>query len=304
MTQRIQRTTRQIPGTVDVSECNSVDEALVRAGMDYRVEGRPMSTLGRNFAPVDVPGYVAMVRDKDGRVLDVNGTNYGVIQPDEAFAPFRKLGELGARLTSLGEYDGGRKIHGTAKLPLSISPRVGDLVDLEVWVRASFDGSSHHEIGGRLKRLACLNGMTMSLGVDKFLKLRHTSNVTTKLGNVEDFITRAFESFHEFEQVALALAARRMTLAEVQKMAETLIPDPVGAKATKAENKRGAILDLFSNGTDTHGLTAWDALNAVTEYTNWLAPTRSGDANRWASAQWGQGAVLNDEAYQYLHATL
>jgi hypothetical protein len=69
-------------------------------------------------------------------------------------------------------------------------------------------------------------------------------------------------------------------------------------RASAAFNK---IMDLFNGGGKGSKLdgvwgTAWGYTNAVTEYVDHWTRARS-DANRFVSAQWGQGADLKDRAF-------
>lgn len=292
---------RILPGS-DVSQTATVKQALAQAGMDYEFEMRPMQTpgLAGGFRMIDVPDFRCVVRTDTDAPLAVVGARYGLIQPLEAFDVFDGLRDTGVSLTRLASYDNGRKLTGTGIVPITVEPRVGDIVNLEVWVRASVDGSTTHEVGARAMRLKCTNGQTVKVGNGKIHKIRHSGNVQGRLHEVKGFIREAILSFREYGQIAAALDKRIMRLADVQEMAVALIPDPKGANPAKAESKRMEIVHLFSNGQGNEGRTAWDALNAVTEWTNWAAPTRTGEDGRWAASQWGDGATLNDQALQYL----
>ena len=76
---------REVPwhglGTM-VAEAPTSKDALRLAGLDWKVEGRPIYDADGQ----EIPGFVANTRDSDGQVLGVVTNNYRVLQNEEGMA--------------------------------------------------------------------------------------------------------------------------------------------------------------------------------------------------------------------------
>ena len=80
---------------IRVAEALTSKEALTKAGLDWHVVQKPLTTYDGS----PVPGYFANIRDKDDKLLGVVTDRYTVIQNEDAFAFTDGL--LGAGVLSL-----------------------------------------------------------------------------------------------------------------------------------------------------------------------------------------------------------
>ena len=96
-----------------VDEAPTSADALRLAGLDWKVERKPIQVCGGR----KVDNFFANVRSSDGAVLGVVSDRYQVVQNAEAFAFTDALIEGEVRYETAGSLMGGRKIWLLAKLP-------------------------------------------------------------------------------------------------------------------------------------------------------------------------------------------
>ena len=98
---------------IRVAEALTSKEALTKAGVDWHVVQKPLTTYDGS----PVPGYFANIRDKDDKLLGVVTDRYTVIQNEDAFAFTDGLLGAGVRYETAGSLSEGRRVWILAKLP-------------------------------------------------------------------------------------------------------------------------------------------------------------------------------------------
>ena len=98
---------------VRVQEALSSSDALIQAGLDWRVLQEPIYTEREEL----VEGYKANIRDTDRKALGVVTDRYKVIQNQEAFAFTDELLGEGVRYETAGSLQGGRRVWLLAHMP-------------------------------------------------------------------------------------------------------------------------------------------------------------------------------------------
>lgn len=83
---------------IRVAEALTSKEALTKAGLDWHVVQKPLTTYDGS----PVPGYFANIRDKDDKLLGVVTDRYTVIQNEDAFAFTDGLLGAGVRYETAG----------------------------------------------------------------------------------------------------------------------------------------------------------------------------------------------------------
>lgn len=96
-----------------VEEAPGSKEALVLAGLDWKVVQKPIVT--EDGLPVN--GFKANIRDRDSQVLGVVTNRYKVVQNEDAFAFTDKLLGEGVTYETAGSLQDGRRTWILAKLP-------------------------------------------------------------------------------------------------------------------------------------------------------------------------------------------
>jgi phage/plasmid-like protein (TIGR03299 family) len=229
------------------------------------------------------------------------------VQYADAFAVFDEVRETyGLSLDRMGTWDHGRKAFARAQMSQAarIQPRVGDLVALGVYARASHDGSGSLTFSAFAERLVCLNGMTVATPGARRLKIRHTVSAAARLGTAHAAIAEALHAFEELRTFTEHLERWRMTQSTMAELAAHLVPvADDDMPTTRQRNTREHLVDLWQRGVGNHGQTAWDAWNAVTEWTTHHAPAHNAD-NRAVANLWGSGHEMQQQAQQWLQARL
>ena len=91
---------------IRVAEALTSKEALTKAGLDWHVVQKPLTTYDGS----PVPGYFANIRDKDDKLLGVVTDRYTVIQNEDAFAFTDGLLGAGVRYETAGSLSEGRRV--------------------------------------------------------------------------------------------------------------------------------------------------------------------------------------------------
>jgi phage/plasmid-like protein (TIGR03299 family) len=270
---------------VDVRGAESADELLARAGSDFgfRVEARPAYfhtdlDVGED-AFREAPAQV-IVRADTQEALSVVGPTYVPAQVRDFLAPLDPLiRERQLVPVSVANFDRGLSQVVELQLPRPIvlpGPNgTEDVLFLRVLYRNSHDGSSRLAFLDSLLRQWCKNGATHVIGMmGAFFK--HTAAKMAEAVDLAPAVLDAHERFRLVEANAQRLLATPFSRGDMATVAERLYPArEEGEVSPRAEKARDAIVELFDNGQATFGRTAWDAFNAVTEWSTHHRPVRS-----------------------------
>ncbi len=273
-----------------------VDEMLVRAGLDWEVEKRPLH-MHHDGRAVVVPDQFALVRATDARVLSVVGRAYEPVQNREALEFFREFVDAGdMTLETAGSLGDGKRVWALASIRDGFELAGGDEV------RGYLLFSSPHVRNESLVvqftpiRVVCANTLAMALRGESTGVYRHPHMAAFNAERAKEALGLARGQLSGFRDVAAFLASRRYArdsvvrfFAEVFEPAraandgepiDTLVRLPRVARAMDA-------LDT-QPGADTRAAagTWWGAVNAVT----YLADHRLGRSadTRLASAWYGE----------------
>lgn len=259
-----------------VEEAPDSEAALIKAGLAWAVEQRPVIVNGKR-----VPGVVANVRATDGEVLGIVSDRYRVIQNWEAFAWTDALLDEGVRYETAGSLRGGRRVWLLARLPERYEVR-GDDVDTYLCFTNAHDGIGAVRVAIAPIRVVCMN--TLNLFMRKARRswsARHTGDVRSRLEEARRTLELARHYMEELGHLADRLAQIRVDRSEWQHIVETLLPlpDPESVKRESTiERAREEQLRLYSamlvDDLEPHRWTAWGAVNAVADYVSHAHPMR------------------------------
>lgn len=288
----------------------SVEEWQAQAGMDYRVQRSVIRyaterdlTDASAFRTVD--DKHVLFRSDTGAALGVVSDSYQIVQPQDVLNFFREWASQGGlTIESAGVLFGGRRYFATAKLSDAASIDGGrDSVVPYALLSTSADGSLATECRWTTVRTVCNNTLTMARKGAAVYKVSHRS--VFRADDAKALVEAAHEEFGAFIQMARALANISVSSERAEHLTVQLLMK-ASEEATRASAGFGRIMGLFhgagrgSNFASAHD-TAWGWLNAVTEYTDHHARTRSIE-NRQASALWGPGDALKAKALELVTA--
>jgi phage/plasmid-like protein (TIGR03299 family) len=278
--------------------------------MDYRVQRSVIRyaterdlTDASAFRTVD--DKHVLFRSDTGAALGVVSDSYQIVQPQDVLNFFREWASQGGlTIESAGVLFGGRRYFATAKLSDAASIDGGrDSVVPYALLSTSADGSLATECRWTTVRTVCNNTLTMARKGAAVYKVSHRS--VFRADDAKALVEAAHEEFGAFMQMARALANISVASERAEHLTVQLLMK-ASEEATRASAGFGRIMGLFhgagrgSNFASAHD-TAWGWLNAVTEYTDHHARTRSIE-NRQASALWGPGDALKAKALELVTA--
>ncbi len=282
---------------VRVGPDTTPEEMAVAAGIDWRVEKRPMYVChgdGDDVRVDQVPGKFALTRAHDGKVFDVVGERWNPVQNADLLATFKKFcDDGGATMETAGALRGGQIVWGLANLGNGFVLPGGDAVKGYLLL------ASKHKAGfatiGRLTpvRVVCANTFAMSGGFEGAAQLRvpHTMEFNPDWAAEQMGIARAGMS--EFERNAAVLAKLRISRDDAVRIltgvyqTDTEVKDVVADFDRRANRTVKAIMENALTGAGQREIagTAWGVFNGATYYANHRA--RGSNDNRLASTLMG-----------------
>lgn len=175
-----------------VSDYPTSKEALIFAGLDYRVEKRKLYTYDKDNVlanadtrrvAVEIPNYFGTVLTDNDTVLGVVGKDYEVVQNVDAFSFFDAIvGGDGIQYETAGALGKGERIFITAKLPDYIKVGSDDLIEKYLFLTTSHDGAGSITAAFTPVRIVCANTLNAALhNRSNSVKIRHTANAKERL---------------------------------------------------------------------------------------------------------------------------
>lgn len=238
------------------------------------------------------------------KFLGAVGEDYKVIQHTEGFELLDELvGQVdGAHYETMGVLDYGKVVWG--QVDPNVSIRVGDDVsDVLLSFHTSHDGSKAFDIYESIHRHVCRN--TLRAGSLKrlaaSLRVRHTKNAQTRISDLKAEIGEIRQVAMSMQERLTVLSQRRVTKESLQTVMTRLFPptvndDGVESSSTRRDNVLAEVLRLYEsndgNAFPEFRGTAYNLLNAVTEYTDHFRASTNNGKRRAESSQFGSGAKL------------
>jgi phage/plasmid-like protein (TIGR03299 family) len=295
-----------------VSEAITTDDMLDAAGLNWRVQKKPMffNDAEMNNKPVD--DYYALVRDTDNKSLGVCGKDYTPAQNKSTLDFFKKWCTAGhMSLETAGSLDGGRQVWALAKIKDSFSLFKEDPVQGYLLLNSPHVWGKSLIIKFTPIRVVCQNTLMMAM--------RDSSGQSFRMPHRYEFGTEMMKTAEE----ALGISIDMM--AAFKKQAEVLAKTKCDAQAyyrylTKlfapadfkqlAEEDTLSIADLnrnayqvatYLNTQPGHTLksssgTWWGALNSL---TYWVDHKSGRERDTALTAAWfGTKAKLKESALE------
>lgn len=272
----------------DLSGVTNVDEALVKAGLNWGLKIVDASALtvltDDGVISTSIPGQRLVVRDDNLVTLGVVGGRYTPVDNHSVFGLAEHILSQGGTFASGGALDHGRSTFMRFDLPGTEVTLDGgkDLVKFGVVIKAKHDGTGNVTAALEGTRLICTNGMTATIkGIPHVFSVRHTASAETRMVEAQHILQGANRYAKEFAAVASHLLDTPMTPVQFKRYIDRLFPEPTVEEKrahTLWENRRSELLGLF-RFAETNNLvrgTAWAGYNSVTEYLDWTAPVRTG----------------------------
>lgn len=265
----------------------NVNQALKEGGQDFRVVKQPVIIFGKTT------DFYATARIDTGDTFGIVKEQYSIIQNDFAFDFFNEVVESGEAIIEsvgcLGQY--GEKTFMLAKLPEQYLLGGVDLHKSYVLLTNDHSGNGNCLILPTDVRVVCNNTLQMALGLSKkdgvmVAKIRHSGDVKAKVKMAVDTLKlarKASEMSQKFNEKLITIPLKGV---ELTSMIYQLLDIKVESKKDMEEinsavklNQAEILSALCKNGTGSEWFpnTAYNYLNAVTEYVDHKKSVRGGD---------------------------
>lgn len=248
-------------------------EALKVAGLDWKVEARPVFTDNG----IKIPGYVANTRDSDNSVLGIVSDKYRIVQNVDAFSFTDSLIGEDCRYETAGSLRNGKSTFMLARLPQK--KILGDDFENYICFTNTHDGTGAVKVCSTNVRVVCNNTLNLALNTAKrSWTCKHMGRIEDKLQEAQ----RALQLAEEYtDQLAIyAERAANITIDEAKtyEVLKQLFPISDDASDRMKKNNQDAIND-FRNCLVAVDLspfygTLWGLVNAASDFAYHRTPTR------------------------------
>lgn len=258
---------------VPVEEAQTSKEAIKIAGLDWRVEAKPIY----NDKGIEIPGYKANTRDIDDKVLGLVSTRYKLVQNSEAFDFTDSLIGGDVRYETAGSLQGGKRIFLLARLPER--KILGDDFDNYICFTNSHDGTGAIQACMTPVRVVCQNTLNLALGqASRKWSTKHIGDIESKMEEARHTLQLADAYMDGLAVVADQLANTTVTEGEVAMMLDELFPVDSDAtdrvKNTINKKKEEFMVCMFAPDILKFSGTAWGVINAASDFSTHTAPAR------------------------------
>lgn len=310
---------------VQVDSVMTAEDALKTAGLDVDVALVPLhlpwpqnrevppnservfSSQGQMLPFIVNRQHRAVQRTTDGTVYGMARTEYRVNQNRTAFQFFDAVTGTGeAKYEVAGSLYNGKIIWMLARMPETITAVPGDPIQLYILL------VNNHEPGNSIKimitpvRGVCWNTINIAIrnATGKFCT-PHVGDLMQRTNKAREVLGLTEMYAQNFQAEVTKLVEAAFTVDDMKKFSIELqgIRPNIEDRdlSTNQRHLSGVLVDLFKNGRGQSLVagTRWAALNAVTEYTDWMQNVQMPD-RRMDRAWFGTGAKMKQRAYDLL----
>lgn len=271
----------------------------------FTADGIPVSTFG-------------IFRDSDQSYFGPVGEGFTIKQNAECFEFVDDLLQAngGAHYDSAGALGNGATIWCSVRIPgADFEVAGGDRHENYLVFTTAHDGSMAHTAAISATRVICQNTLRAALSANTgILRIKHTRNADQKFQDAKRTMSGVIMDAAALREKLQLLAERKMTRESMTSIMDRLFPKPKeeDASQTRRENLIGEICALYESN-DNNAIpsirgTAYNLLNAVTEYTDHYRGARLTEARkgytvetaRAENAVVGTGEQLKTKALEYI----
>ncbi|MCD7998343.1 MAG: DUF932 domain-containing protein [Clostridiales bacterium] len=289
---------------VRVEEAPSSEDALIMAGLNWRVVQRPIMTE----EGIEVPGYRVNLRKSDNRILGIVTDRYRVVQNEEAFAFTDALIGEGVTYETAGSLQEGKRVWLLAKLPEDYV-MCGDAVTPYLVFMNSFDGTGAIKVAMTPVRVVCQNTLNLALSTARRTwSAKHTGDISGKMEDARNTLLYAGKYMDELKMDIERLNQKKLSDRAVYEYIDALFPlyeDPTELQLKNLRRMKEEVKTRFFEAPDLQGVgkNAYRFVNAVSDFATHSKPLRT-TANYRENlfARTIDGNAMIDRAYELVSA--
>ena len=276
------------------------DQMLKAAGLDWRVDTVPLMAE-YNGQKIETD-HSALIRDVDGRVLDVITNEWNPMQNQDAFEFFNDFVAAGdMEMHTAGSLKDGKIIWGLAKVNESFELFGGkDQVDSYLLFTNPHTYGQSIDVRFTPIRVVCNNTLTLSLNSQSksMVKVSHRREFDPEL--VKETLGVAKHKLVQYKEMAEFLSQKRFNEESIVDYFKRVFPVLSQKEESQKEMSKSAsaALEIIDQqpGAEFGEGTFWQAFNTVTFMTDHVIG-RTADA-RMTSAWYGANKGLKTKALE------
>lgn len=243
----------------------SPQQMLEAAGLNWSVSRQPLF-YGENVRAGD---KMALVRDSDGKFLDIVSDKWNPLQNEEAFDFFNEFCIAGdMEMHTAGSLKNGQIVWGLAKVKDSFDLFGGDQVDNYLLFTNPHKFGKAIDIRMTPIRVVCNNTLTLSLNSDSLNQIALNHRKEFDKAYVLETMGAAKEQMEKYKEMAKFLGGKRFTTDNVIEYFNNVFPKTSKGETDKKFKSRNAeeafaVLETQPGAEFAEG-SWWQAFNAVT----------------------------------------
>jgi phage/plasmid-like protein (TIGR03299 family) len=268
------------------------EQMLQAAKLDWSVEKIPLfAEYNGNKMPT---GKSALVRDRDGSVLDVISDDWKPTQNIEAFEFFNDFVASGdMEMHTAGSLFDGQVVWALVKVKDDFTILGRDTVESYLLFSNPHKYGSSINIRFTPTRVVCANTLALSLSGKAKTEVRVNHRREFDGERVKEMLGVSHDKLLQYKEMAEFLSTKRYKNEDVVEYFKRIFPSANPEKNPLSRNGKYVMDDLMHSqpGVELGEGTYWQLYNAVTAFTNHHASRT--DDNRAASLWYGANRDLN-----------
>ena len=287
-----------------VAEAPASTDALICAGLDWRVEQKDVYTGNGSL----IPGYKVNLRSTDNAALGIVSDRYKVVQNEDAFQFTDDLLGEGVTYETAGALQGGKKVWMLAKMPQRYFI-AGDEITPYLVVMNAHDGSSGIKVAMTPIRVVCQNTLNLALNRAKRIwTTKHTENVLSRVHEARETLQLAEAYMGELGRGIDALSQIRLTDKKVMEVMQEFFPVTEDMPEIQRKNNLRLLDDMKRRYFDAPDLShvgrnGYRFVNAVSDFATHADPIRkTKNYNENLFLRTVEGNPMIDKAYKMVLA--
>lgn len=287
-----------------VTEAPNSSEALIAAGLDWRVIQKPIQTADGTL----IPGFCANIRESDGRALGIVTDRYKVVQNQEAFSFTDELLGEGVTYETAGSLQGGRRTWLLAKLPQRYIISGDEITPYLVFMN-SHDGTGAIKAAMTPIRVVCQNTLNLALSrAKRSWATNHVGDISGKMDDARNSLLYAGEYMAELGKEIDRMNQRKLSDREVYEYIDALFPlleKPTELQKKNLMRMKEDLKMRYFDAPDLQhvGKNAYRFINAVSDFATHGKPLRErANYKENLFARTVEGNALIDKVYAMMKA--
>lgn len=293
---------------VVIEDAPTSEDAIKLAGLDWKVEGRPVyDQIGK-----EIPGYKLNVRTSDNTNLGIVTDRYKIVQNNEAFAFTDALLGEGVKYETAGSLASGKRVWLMAKL--AGTKICGDDFENYLVFSNTHDGTASIKVAITPVRVVCQNTLNLALKkAERKWACAHKGNIQGKLEEAKMTLSNAQIYQEELIETLETMNESDISVTDVKDIIAQILPmpvpvngvDPTPRQIASVEDLRSELFFRYTDAPDLKMMknSHYRLINAVTDFAAHTEPkrrTQNFADNRFISIVDGHPIV--DKAFKLLAA--